>query len=248
MKTLLHQVLAVENDKKQQASRILQETISTFTKKADHFDGIKKLYSSKNTSGDQIPPEIKKVVTTVSEKLNYAKQSIIDAIDVQLTKEETNASGIVNANLKIDNVDFGDFSSTSLLALESYLVKIRDAYKTIPTLDPVKEWKKSEDGNYQTEKEIRYRTNKEETFEVIVPATKEHPAQIGKLVKDIQVGTYETTYQSGRITPRQKSDLLNKIDKIITGVKKTRAIANQAEIKSVKIGEKIFEYIHDGIL
>lgn len=246
-KNQLHQLLAVENDRKVQANNILQETIETFSKKHDHFDGIVKTYDAYDEAEQKIPPETKEIVTTVKDKLNYSKQAISKGIDAQISKEETNASGVVKAELKVKDTSFGDLSATSLLALEQHLIKIRNMYKVIPTLDPSKKWNQKDDV-YETDEEVKYRTEKKIEKIVKYEATKEHPAQVDLINIDRQVGEYKTIYKSGKITPFQKSQLLERIDDLIVAIKKARSKANESEVKNIKIGDKIFQYINSGIL
>lgn len=251
-KNQLHQLLAVENDRRTKANRIATEAINTFQKKADHFDGIVKVYTPYDEEkGTQIPPEIKEIVTTVADKINYTKKAMIVGIDAQLSKEETNGSGTAKAELKIGEISFGYLSATSLLALETQLVKVRDVYKAVPTLDPTKSWTPSEiDGKdiFISKSDIKYRTEKTHTPLVLSEATKEHPAQVQVISTDKQVGKYETIYKSGKITPTQKSELLGRVDALIDRVKKARAKANRVEVVKAKIGKSIFDYINGGIL
>jgi hypothetical protein len=247
LKNQLHQLLAVENDRKQQANNIIDETIETFSKKHDHFDGIIKIYKSYNDADQKIPPETKEIVTSVKAKIDYSKQAIVKGIDAQISKEETNASGTVKAELKIDNVSFGELSATALLALEQHLVKIRSMYKVIPTLDPTKKWD-IKDEWYETEKEIRYRTEKKVEKIIKYEATKEHPAQVELVQIDRQVGEYETIYKSGKISSFQKSKLLERIDKLIDAIKTARSKANECEVKNIKIGDMLFNYINSDII
>jgi len=249
-KNQLHQLLAVEQDRRGRASEIIQEAVTLFQKKEDHLDGFIRTYHPKDDKGDTLPPEQKLIVTTVAAKMQYANGFIIKAINAQLSKEETNASGLAKAELIVDDVNFGEFTATSLLALEQHLQKLLGVYRVIPTIDPVKRWMPdpSQDNTFITETEVKHRTNKVEDFRVIVPATPEHPAQIAKIVKDEQVGTWETVYSSGKITPAQKSELLSRIDNLIDAVKKARAKANQAEVKQMKTGKALLEYINNGIL
>lgn len=251
-KNQLHQLLAVENDRKKHADNIMNETAKTFSSKQDHFDGMIKTYSPKNEEdGIKLPEEIKNVYETVRCKIKYSQEAIIKAIDAQISKEETNSSGMVRAELKVDDVSFGDLSATSLLALEQYLVKVRNMYKTIPTLDPTKIWNKdsqSGDDIYTTSPEERVRTEKIQEPIILCEPTKEHPAQTQLITKDVHVGTWKTIYKSGKITPKQKSDILTRVDKTIDCVKQARSKANEAEVINKKIGEKIFDYIDNGIL
>jgi hypothetical protein len=245
----LHQLLAVENDRKTQAINIIDETVETLSKKHDHFDGLTKIYEPYDENEQKIPPESKEIVTTVKEKINYSKQAISKGIDAQISKEETNASGSASAELVLPGeVSFGYLSATALLALEQHLVRIRNMYKVIPTLDPTKKWLVNDAGVFETDPEVKYRTEKKVEKIVKYEATKEHPAQVDLVTLDKQVGEYKTTYKSGKITPYQKSILLERIDKAIDAVKSARAVANSCEVKNVYVGEKLFQYINSGIL
>lgn len=242
----LHQILAVEPDLVQQARNIMEECVNTFTKKAEHFDGVKKIYSPNNDNEEKVPPDIKEIVTTVSEKLDYASVAVIKAIDATLSKEETNASGLAKADLVIGKKTV-TLSATSLLALEKKLVGIRDEYKTIPTLDPARTWtKENQTGRdfFVAPIETKYRVVKKQRPLIMAPATDKHPAQVQLVTDEEQVGKYETTYTSGKFTPGEKSEILGRIDDLILNVKMAREKANQTEVKQVKLGEEIFNYIH----
>lgn len=249
-KNQLHQLLAVEQDRRGRATEIIQEAVVLFTKKEEHLDGVVKIYKPLEDKGEPLPPEIKEVVTTVADKIAYAAQFIIQAVDAQLSKEETNAAGEAKADLIVKGTTIGTFSATSLLAMEQHLQKLLGLYRAIPTLDPVKRWGKdtTENNIFVSEKDIKFRTNKVEEILVVVPPTKEHPAQTAKLTKDVQVGTWETVYKSGRITPAQKSELLSRIDAMIDAVKQARSKANEAEVKQIKVGKSIMDFINQGIL
>lgn len=244
---MLHQLIAVEPDLAAQARAIMEETINTFTKKAEHFDGVQKLYKPYEEGGEQIPEETKEVVTTVREKLDYAKTIVIKSMDATISKEETNASGTARANLTVNGVDFGDFSATSLIALIRTLEKIREEYKAIPTLDPTKSWVKADTTGkmlYETPVEVKFRAVKTKVPLVLSPATDKFPAQVQVYDSDKQVGKYETTYRSGRITPTEKSNLLAKIDDLVLAAKKAREKANQTKAIQIEVGKKIFDFIH----
>jgi hypothetical protein len=250
-KNLLHQLLAVKADLEKKGELILAESITTFTKKAEHFDGVMKVYEPKEEAGEQIPPETKEIVTTVSDKINYTKESVVKAIDARISMEETNASGSVNAELKVGDKSFGTFSAISLLALEEWLGKVRALYKDIPTLDPTKHWDLDASAGanrYKTPEEIKFRSIKKNVPITLAPATDKHPAQVQLAQDEFQVGQYKTTYASGRISPSQKSDLLQRIDDLILAVKQAKAKANTAEVNQIKVGESIFDFVNSGIL
>jgi len=246
-KNALHALLAVEPSLDQQAKNIMDECVNTFTKKQEHFDGITKLYSSFNEGEELIPPETKEVVTTVKEKLDYVKESVIRSLDATISKEETNASGEAKAELVVKGVSFGTFAATTYIALERFLTRIREQYKAIPTLDPARAWeteKQSGRNLYQASPEVKYRTVKKTKVITLAPPTDKHPAQTQLVQDEVQVGKYDTTYTSGRLSPGEKFTLLSNIDELILAVKQAKEMANQAEAKQIKLGEAIFSFIH----
>ena len=211
-KAQLHQLLAVEADRKQKAGIILNETANVFGKKGEFFDGLVKTYSSFEEDGDKMPAEIREIVTSVPDKLKYTMKAVITALDAQLSKEETNSSGTVRAELKVGEIDFGEISAPGLLALESHLNRVRVLYHAIPTLDLTRAWHPDVEkgGNYwKTDPELRYRNTKASKPITLSTATKEHPAQVQLVTTDKQVGEWTTVYKSGKITSAQKSILLS---------------------------------------
>lgn len=251
-KNTLHSLLAVENDLKGVATKIKGETLNTFTKKDDHFDGLTKTFRAFDEEMSSLDSsDTKEVVTTVEEKLQYMHTSVVKGMNAVISKEETNASGKACASLVVNGTDFGTLSATSLLALEKELTALRTIYSAIPTLDPVKNWtidEMGERGIYKTGEVKTFRTQKTKDFKVVYEATKEHPAQIVEVVKDKTIGENLTVYRSGKISPLTKSKLLAKIDSIIIAVKKARSSANEAEVVKSTIGDTVMGYINSVFL
>lgn len=241
----LHQLLAVENEKKSTAATVGNEQKKTFKSKQSHFDGETRKYTRTIDDSHIQQDEHKEVVTTVEKNLEWALGFIGEALDVAVQKEETNASGTAKAELFVGDENFGTFSATALLQLETQLKALRALYNEIPTLDPVKKWKyNKQNGLYETGIEKSYRTEKKPKVITLAPATDKHPAQTQLINEDIQVGTWEKSYASGRVTPLQKAQLLGNIDKLINGVKKSRSIANNADVNQVRISGKLFAFIN----
>ena len=107
----LHQTLAVRDDLKNKANIILQETRKTFSNKGDHFDGLTKAYVKLKDDSTNIPDEVKELVTTVKDKLEFTLQSVIASLDAETTVSETNGSGTAVAELKVGDKSFGQFSA-----------------------------------------------------------------------------------------------------------------------------------------
>jgi hypothetical protein len=249
MANKLHELLAVEQDRKQQANKTVGELQNLFTKRTPYFDGMLKRYVALEENSEEIPDERKEMVTSVPKAFEDALEQIVTGIDAHLSKEETNCSGVAKAELIVGEENMGTFSATSLLAMEGHLNKLRNLYKEIPVLDPTRKWVfDAQEGVYKTEEEVKFRSVKRPKVIVKYEATKEHPAQTELLYLDFQVGKYVTTQHSGRITSAQKKTLLTRIDTLLEAVKTARSKANNVEVKNIKFGEKLFDFIHKDVL
>lgn len=249
MANKLHELLAVEQDRKHKANHAIGETKKLFEKKAPHFDGMVKRYIALEEDSEEIPDENKEIVTTVKASLEEAIEDIVKGIDAHLSKEETNASGVAHAELIVGDTNLGIFSATSLLALESHLVKLKELYAEIPVLESTKKWHLDpQQGVYKTDEEVKFRSIKRPKVIVKYEATKEHPAQTELLYLDFQVGKYETVYTSGRVPITHKNQMEQRLNQLLEAVKVARSKANNVDVKNITVGKKIFDFIHKGII
>jgi hypothetical protein len=248
MANKLHELLAVEQDRKNKANQVLGEIKNTFAKKDPYFDGMIKKYLPMDENSEQIPDENKEIVMTVKEKVQEMMETVISAIDANISKEETNASNVAKAELIVGEDNLGTYSATSLLAIESHLTKLKELYEGLPVLDPTRKWSfDAQKGFFRTDEEVKFRSIKLPKVIVKYEATKEHPAQTELLYLDQQIGKYETTYFSGKVTPTQKNEILKRVDKLLEAVKVARSKANNVEVNNMKVGKKIFDFIHKDI-
>ena len=243
---MLHQLLAFESDEVNRAKKVLEEAKDTFSTKQIHFDGKYRTYHPDSDDGDMVDNEYKDIVTTVEKKVAYVSRMVSKAMDVVLTKEETNASGTARAELVVDGICFGSFSATSLLYLEKTLSEIRRVYEAMPTLQPGKTWIFNKDLDiYETPQSITYRNIKEIVPIILTPATDKFPANVKEGSRNVKVGEYHEIERSGRVYPRVKSDVLERIDSLIKEVKSTREKANSVQVKQVNVAEQIFSLINE---
>lgn len=250
-KAQLHELLAVVGDLQGVFNRIIDETIGTFANKQAHFMGHVKRYEPFDENAREMESEedIKKLDTTVGAKLDYMAGHVSKYFDAELQKERTNQDA--RADLELNGeVIAKDVPATFLLGLESKLARLREVCDFIPTLKPGIEWapdKGQGAGVFKTVHDsVSHRTKKEPMSKIVVPATKEHPAQVDRWTEDVKVGRYVTTELSGAISPADKSKLIGRIDALRHAVKKARQRANCAEIVKAKIGRKVMDYILKG--
>jgi len=245
-KIMLHQLLAFEQDEVNRTKKVVEEAKDTFTTKQSHFDGHERTYHPDAEDSDRVDNEYKEVVTTVKSKLEYVSKLFAKSVNVVLSKEETNASGNARAELIVEGTNFGSLSATSLLYLEKSLTELRKLYEGVPTLVPGKVWHFNPDLDiYETDQSVTYRNIKEIVPVILYPATDKHPAQVKETTQSKKVGEYHETHRSGRVFPKVKSALLDRIDSLIREVKLTREKANTTVISEVTLAEQLFKFINE---
>lgn len=250
----LHELIAVEKDRKATAAKIIEETETTFAKKQSLFAGFTRVYETKTDDNERFDSEESQVVTTVPDKLDYFEEHIENLLDVILQKETTNVEA--RGDVTITSRDgtaielAKDVPVSALVQMENLLESIRNkVYDNIPTLDPKNKWEidaQAGKNRFRTKEQRKRKTRKHQDFLVVVPATKEHPAQVKEVVKDIYTGDWVETHFSGMISPAEKSELLGRVSTLIESVKKARARANGIDVKDVHIGKRLFQYIRSG--
>lgn len=246
--TVLHELIALENDRLETSKQMINETNTTFTKRTEHFRSEDKTLTMKDEGreGENLHTT-NEVATTVDEKLEHAWGALKKSIDVTASKDMTNT--LARADITIDGDIIAEgVPAIVLLSLETTLCKIRAMYNSIPTLDPAIDWTLDDNSGraiFKSSKVKTFKTEKSIEFISMAKATKEHPEQVQPVNKDVVVGFYDTVKRSGMITPKDKSKLLDKIGTLISSVKQARQRANMQEVKQLSLGEIIQDFIHN---
>jgi len=247
----LHELLAIENDTRAQAEATRKDLENTFDKKGHHF--TKKVVTFKSNS-DGVPDKVESQLnlqTTVASELKWISEKIGKAIDTGHQVDVANTTAKADVTLDSGDVLLKDLPATSLLRLEHRLTEVRSLVHSIPTLDPAKGFEpdpKEGEGIYRARNDERQRTEKQFSFQVMVPATDKHPAQVKELMLDKPIGTILTQEWSSLITVSDKGRMLDRIEELLRAVKKARARANDMKIDDAKdkIGAKVLDYVFKG--
>lgn len=246
----LHQVLAVDGELKGTYDKILGECLKTFKERSAHYQGHAKTYTSTLEGDLDIPAnDIKEPTDTVPSKLKYIQGATIKHLDAIYQKELANTEA--KANLVVEHEDgtvetiAEDVPATVLLNLETKLKEIRTVYDAAPTYDPERRWEKlsGEEGIYVTKPVETVRSRKVEDVLVLIQPTQYHPGQAKTTFVDKNVGKWQTVHKSGALSPLEKSQYLSRLDILIQAIKKARQRANDQDVKTVKIGQKLFNFI-----
>lgn len=247
----MHELLAVEKDIVGRANTIVTETIHTFKNKAAEFyTGRTKTYKPFDEADKELlPPESKELVDSVPAKLKYTFDKVAEEYDWLLQKELTNKTA--TADLIVDGAVLGrNLPATFLLALESRLEKVRALILESPTLPNGLKWIPAPNLGkdvFTLETPLKtYRTRKTPYPMTLAEATKEHKAQVVEKERTDTVGEYTEQLFDARVTSHYKSDLLERVDKVLLEVRKAVRRANQVDIVEAEIGKGLFGFILNG--
>ena len=254
-KPKLHELIAVEGELEGTAKKIMEETAAVFSKKPELFIGATRQIKMQSDTPEARLQEIsedQELTTTVGEKLDYLRGSLVRYWDAVYQKESTNQ--MATADLVVDGkVVAAKLPATFLLGMETRLKALRAVYEQIPTLPIGKSWIVDTGHEHKgvfvvKDDDVRVRTQKLTKPVVLYEATKEHPAQVKELTEDVPVGQVITRTWSGMISAADKSDLLGRIDTLVRACKKARQRANSTEVTKVMIGRTMLDFINTGIV
>ncbi len=253
-----HELLAYETDHNKHADLITVETKKVFNDSANFDEHIKSYLAFNDSDKDIGETSEKKMTTTVQERLSYHAKAITKSFNTMVSKERTNQQAC--ADIIVFN-DEGDVLATiaknvpvcALLSLEKKLNEQRKVYSSIPTVATQINWKEGINMAgakcyiADATKKIRTRTETiTERFDQGVSPNGKHPQFVPRDKKVLaSVGEYTTIVRSGRITPKEKADMMERIDSLIAAVKIARSKANSIEVIEEKdLGKAIFDFIN----
>jgi hypothetical protein len=247
----IHELIPVEQDKVAAANALVAEAVATFTKRADHFQGHVRtvmMYDAQREAENTT--EVKELVETVDSKLDHVWEALAPAIDVTVTKENSNTSDEARADVIVDGkaILIG-IPATALLALEKRIGALRDLYSAIPTLDPGQAWDVDATAALPGVMRTKYaqeshKTEKVSDVLVLYAHTEKHPAQVKEITLDKNVAKVRIDRTSGMVSPAVKARYLSRISKLHTAVKEARQRANMADIKKLEVAASIRDFIH----
>lgn len=228
----LNQVLATEQAVRKRCedefTRVYQGV-----QKTELVNGFARNYQPKDEDGEKLPAENKKVVMKASDAIRGAKKALTELLDVTATKDNTNCNA--RADVVVDGqVLLTGVPATHLLFLEKRMVSLIDFIKRLPVLPQDENWRLNEvQGLFETEPVETLKTKKVERHEVVVPPTKEFPAQVAKVTQDVVAGVWKTVKFSGALPPDEVTKLLERAEKLQKALKAARQEANEAPVAAL---------------
>lgn len=246
--TKLHELLAVEKNLENQANKTRKELEKTFSEKRHLFAKRIVTYQPNQEGQQAVTEEQSEIQNNVRDELNWLKPILTKALDASHQIDVANTQARADIIAESGETLVVGVPTTSLLRLEHRVQEIHDLLVAIPILDPAKGFSLDDQagkGIYRARDVRKYRTKKEFKPVIMVPPTKEHPAQIEKLFEDVPVGEMVQQEWSSLITPDTKAKLLDRCDQLARAIKRARARANEQEVnvENHKVGEKLLDYV-----
>lgn len=244
----LHELLAVNGNLKAQADKTRTELMGTFEKKQHHFTEKIVSYRPFEESSQAVVESQLDLQTTVIKELAWISEFLVKSLDVAYQVAEANTVARADVTLDDGTILLSQIPATSLLELEKRAKELQDFVAAIPTLDPAKGFQLDMSrgaGIYRAREDKKMRTKKIQEPLTLSPATKEHPAQVQLVTRDVNIGELTTLEWSGLITTADKGDMLSRVEMFTRAVKKARSRGNEVEIpkNENKIGATIIKYV-----
>ncbi len=238
----LNQIIAVTTGKKTRAKDAMTKAYQMLQKK-ELLEGITRVYKPKDEEGDRLPSEEKKVQLRVHSALKEAALELSELFDVVFTQDLANCTA--RADIVVDGRPLVKaVPVTYLLFLEKQLTDLHTFVEKLPTLDAAEDWQFSKEADaYACKSYETTRTKKVKRNHVKTEATKEHPAQVETYDEDVIVGFWKTTKFSGAVPSQDKNKMLERVEKLQEAVKFAREEANSTEVKTMKIGESLLDFV-----
>lgn len=243
----LHELIAVRGSIRTQMVKVIADLTNTFEKKPHHFTARIKSFIPKGEEAAAKVEEHLELQTTIRKELAWIQSYLIKAIDISHAVNIGNTQAQADIILEDGAILALKVPATTLLELEDFLEEIRKFASHIPTLDPAKGFhpdSNASDGTYVAREVEKIRTQATKKVYVLYSATKEHPAQTQLVDEQVPIGTIREQEWSAMMTPAQKGNLLDRIEKLIRAVKQARSRANETEVMGpTKIGGLLLSYI-----
>lgn len=265
----LNKLLALVESSTPVFRKLIADYKNFFEKKQGEFQGVRKTYTPRADTVD-LPGErqLKLVVTTVEEKLEYLEDNAAVYLDGLMNIEATNSSGNAKAELKVEmgdrTISFGRLSTLELMKLKSVLEKegLEPMYATIPVRSDSEVWNPTTDEMYdgrliyETERQIGIKRTVSKHERILedpnILKLAEKGADVSrytptKTVIDtaVEIGDYTWQHFSGEATHRYKAGILAKRSELLKAINGAIKEANDvAVVESEFSAQQLFSYLH----
>lgn len=240
----LCQVIAVESKVKAKAHEGISKIYQNVSK-VDLLSGFARSYSplEDGPNAEQLPSEKKKVQLKVEDLLKDVQTTLSELFDLTATKDFANCEA--RADIVVGEAVLAkDVPVTYLLFLEKKLTDLHTLMSKLPTLDAAENWTYDVNQScYSAEPKKTHRTKKVLKVLTLAQATDKHPAQAKEYTEDVVTGYWTTLTYSGALPADRVRQLTFRVETLQKAVKFAREEANSREVVTVKVADKLFNYL-----
>jgi hypothetical protein len=213
------------------------------------FDGMHRVFAAMEETedgrpADWEPPQIRHVQTRAGALVDEVQPDWVRLLDAIAAVDATNAVAKADVILADGTVLARDVLGVTLLALERQITDLLTFVEKLPVLPPDERW--TFDGDldaWVSSPSTTFKTKKIEKGLVVVPATKEHPAQAKTTTEDVRVGTWTSVKHSGAASPESVREMRARARALQDAVRGARQRANAAPAVNVRIGDNLLRYV-----
>lgn len=238
----LHQLLALLPTVK---NRTTKEKSSIYQAVQKHplFQGLSRTYQPREENGFVYPSESKSAQLSAKDLIQGFKEVNKELLNLTATQDWANCNA--KADVVIDGVVILEsVPVTNLLFLEKQVEDLKTFITSLPLLEPDKEWTYSDSrGCYVSSPKETVKTKKVTEFVVAYEATKEHPAQVKEVSKDIIEGTWTAVDFSGALKADTVRGYLDRVNKLHKAIVVAREEANAIEVQEKRIADELLNYV-----
>jgi hypothetical protein len=247
MAAKLHELTASIDNLKGQADKVRTELLHTFKSKGHHFTETLTTFTPHGENATATTEQQSSLQSTVAKELDWLSGLWSKAIDAGYQIAEGDTRAVADIVLDDGTTIAKDIPALALLELEKRVGAMHELAQHIPTLDPAKGFTPDRERGehiYKAREIRKTRTKKIPVRFVKAEATDKHPAQVDILSSDEPIGTILELEWSGLITPAQKSEILDRADRLRRAIKEARARANRVDVKAdLKIGRTLLDFV-----
>ena len=261
----LNVLLALTDQLRVKYKGMVKDYEKFFSGSQGNFLGEKSTYEAKQGMIDE-PGKRKHVivVTTVDEKIDWFLKESAAFVDALMSQERTNAMGLAKAELIVDGISWGEFTSLELLRLKSLLESadlgsLESMIANIPVRSDAVIWNPTTVEEYQGRKIFETpivggiaRTS-EKVEQVLEDPNLKYgvpPNYVPKTTLKtvaVEVGDYTQQKFSGEWSHRERAEALKRRGTLLTAVVVALKECNDCEAVSSQLTSKrIFDYLFRG--
>lgn len=208
------------------------------------YNGLARTYRTVIDGDPGLPDESQLVQQVATDVIDELRRLLAERWDTEANVTANNANARADVVLDDGTIVISDAPATYLIFLEKSLEDVYTFIAKLPSLSPSETWAWDPARGVHASTPIETASEKRIPIPlVLVPATKEHPAQATTYDDVVVRGYWTTTKLSGALPSERKRELLLHVVALRDAVKTARERANQLTVTEWKPAAGALDYL-----